>query len=245
VDDISIKILDTLFDLCEGEGYTILEADEITSRISGHAFETDELTEILQGFVADGFVDLKYSDNKEFCIAMRTKGRTLIKQSRERLQKLIDENPEVVAYREEVRAAEEDHAERLALEREKARILKEQEDKLSDARESLSAASSREERIEKEAELKRVRKENKQGQARVVELEEKIAVVEERERSHNTALPNLARGYQAEPSTVPPAKRSLTANSSKMFFAALIGSAIGAAIINVIFWIIFLVKYVK
>ena len=245
MDDVAIKILDALFDLCEGESYTILEADEITSRISGHTFLPDELEEILESFVADGFIDVKYADSREFCIAMRTKGRTFIKQSRERLHRLIDENPEVIAYKEGIRAAEEDRAERHALEEEKARLLKEQEAKLAEAKESLDAAATKKERAAKKEELERVRAENKQGQARVNEINEAIAATEERERSRSVVLPNLARGYQAEATPTPPSKKNTTPRSSRAFFAALLGSAIGAAIVNVIFWIIFLVKYVK
>ncbi len=245
VDEIAIKVLDTLFDLCEGESYAILEADEITSRIPNHAFATDELAEILSSFAVDGLVDMKYADNKEFCIAMRTKGRTLIKQSRERLQHLIDENPEVIAYREGIRAAEQDRAERRALEEEKARLLHEQEEKLAEAKESLDSAVTKKEKAEKKEQLERVREENRQGQARVDELDEAIAATEVRERSRNTVLPNLARGYQAQAEPIPPAPKRTVPKSSRAFIAAFIGSAIGAAVVNVIFWIIFLVKYAK
>lgn len=245
MDDIAIRILDTLFDLCEGEGYAILEEDEITSRVSGHTFAPDELTEILEGFSADGLADLKYADNKTYCIAMRTKGRTLIKQSRERLQRLIDENPEVVAYREGVRAAAEDRAERQALEEERARLLREQEERLAEAKGSVAHASTREERATSEAELARVREENKQGQARVEELDEQIAAAEERERSRNTTLLNLARGFQSEATPVPPTEKTPVVRSNRMFFAAFIGSAIGAAVVNAIFWIVYLLKYAQ
>ena len=245
MNDIAIKILDTLFDLCDGENYAILEADEITSRIYGHEFGTDELTEILESFVADGLVDMKYSDNREYCVAMRTKGRALIKQSRDRLRTLIDENPEIVAYREEVKAAEEDRAERIALEEERARILREQQDKLSEAKESLNAASTKEEKAEKKEQLQRVKEENKEGQAVVQDLNEKIAAAETREKSHNTVLPNLARGYQAQATPTPPREKKTRPHVDRTFLAALIGSAAGAAIVNLIFWIIYVVKYAK
>ena len=245
MDDIAIKILDTLFDLCEGESYAILDEEEITSRVSAHNFAPDELTEILESFSADGLTDLKYAENKVYCIAMRTKGRSLIKQSRDRLQRLIDENPEVVAYRQEVRAAAEDRAEKEALEEEKARLLREQKEKLAEAQGSVDSASTKKERASKKAELARVREENKQGQARVEELEEKIAAAEERERSRNTVLPNLARGYRSEANPVPPSGKTKIVRSGRTFVAALIGSAIGAAVVNVIFWIIFLVKYAQ
>lgn len=245
MDDIAIKILDTLFDLCEGEGYAILEEDEITSRISGHTFGPDELTEILESFSADGLADLKYAENRVYCIAMHTKGRNLIKQYRERLQRLIDENPEVIAYRDGIRAAQEDRAEREALEEERARLIREQERRLAEAQDSVEHASTSEERETSQAELARVQEENKEGQARVEEIDERIAAAEERERSRNTTLPSLARGYQAEATPVPPTTKTPSVRPNRAFFAALIGSAIGAAVVNVIFWIIFLLKYAK
>ena len=245
MDNISIKLLDALFDLCEGESYTILEADEMTARIPEHSFRPDELTEIMEGFVADGLVDLKYADNKEFCVAMRTKGRSLIKQSRDRLRKLIDEDPDVIAYREEVKAAEEDREEILALQEEKTRILRTQEDKLSEAQRSLEAATTKEERAEKKEELHRVREENKQGQATISDINDRIAVAEVREKSHTTVLPELARGFRAETSPIPPKETKPRARSGRAFLGALIGAALGAAVVNIIFWILFLVKYVK
>ena len=245
MDDIAINILDALFDLCEGEGYAILEEEEITSHIPGHTFAPDELTEILEGFSADGLADLKYADNRVYCIAIRTKGRNLIKQYRDRLQHLIDENPEVVAYRDNIRAAQEDRAEKAALEEERARILRQQQERLAEAQDSVEHATTTEERATSEAELARVQEENKEGQARVEEIEEKIAAAEERERSRNTTLPNLARGYQAEATPMPPRSKTPSVRANRAFFAALIGSAIGAAVVNVIFWIIFLVKYAQ
>ena len=93
MENLSIKILDALFDLCEGENYVILDQEDIVASFPEHSFETDELTEILESLTVEGFIDLKYADNTEFCVAMRTKGRTLIKQSREKLQNILRESP--------------------------------------------------------------------------------------------------------------------------------------------------------
>ena len=92
MENLSIKILDALFDLCEGENYVILDQEDIVASFPEHSFETDELTEILESLTVEGFIDLKYADNTEFCVAMRTKGRTLIKQSREKLQAILRED---------------------------------------------------------------------------------------------------------------------------------------------------------
>ena len=93
MENLSIKILDALFDLCEGENYVILDKEDIVAPFPEHSFETDELTEILESLTVEGFIDLKYADNTEYCVAMRTKGRTLIKQSREKMQSILHEGP--------------------------------------------------------------------------------------------------------------------------------------------------------
>ena len=89
MENISVKILDILFDLCEGENYAILDQEDIVARIPGYEFEPDEISETLEALAVEGFIDLKYADNTEYCIAMRTKGRALIKQSREKFQRIM------------------------------------------------------------------------------------------------------------------------------------------------------------
>ena len=89
MDDISIKILDALFDLCDGENFVILDAQDLTARIPDYTFEPNELVEIFETLDADDLLDLRYADESEFCVAMKTKGRALIKQFRDRLQKMV------------------------------------------------------------------------------------------------------------------------------------------------------------
>ena len=101
MDDISIKILDALFDLCDGENYVILDVQDVTARIPDYAFEEEELTEILEALAAEGFIDLRYADESEFCVSMRTKGRSLIKQLRDRLQKVVERVEESASHVED------------------------------------------------------------------------------------------------------------------------------------------------
>ncbi|GEM_PF-3355681 len=239
MNDVSIKVLDALFDLCEGEGYSILEAEEITSRISYYEFAKDELTEILEALVADGLIDLKYADNKEFCVAMRTKGRTLIKQSRERLSKLIEEDPELATYREEKRAAEADQREKRALEEEKERLKKEREERLRLAHESFIAADGREEKLEKKQELEVAKEKSKEEEKKIEELEARIDEVEQREKSRSFS--HYTRGFY-ETQNAPAESVHKDPKNAKTFLFALLGAAVGAAIINLIFLIIILVK---
>lgn len=244
MDDISIKILDALFDLCEGENYVILEKADLTDRISYHDFGVDEMTEILESLSADGLIDLKYADNEEFCVAMKTKGRSLIKQSRERLQKLIEENPEVVQYREEIRAAEEDRQEKESLREERERLLRRQEDELAKARASVEEALTAEDRAASKEELRRVKKNIRREREQVASLDDRIREAGVRERSHDTTVPNLARGYAVHATGEGPSGQTKRADRKTVFFAFL-GGATGALIVNLIFMIIYLVKFTK
>jgi len=89
MDDISIKILDALFDLCDGENYVILDVQDLTCRLPDYTFQPDELDEILETLDAEELIDLKYCDENEICLAMKMKGRSLIKQLRDRLQRVV------------------------------------------------------------------------------------------------------------------------------------------------------------
>ena len=57
MENLSIKILDSLFDLCDGENFVILEKEDLTSHISFHEFAADELTEILEALEAGSHYD--------------------------------------------------------------------------------------------------------------------------------------------------------------------------------------------
>lgn len=240
MNDISIKVMDALFDLCEGEGYRILEAEEITSRISYHTFQPDELTEILEVLVADGLIDLKYADNEEYCVAMRTKGRALIKQSRERLAQIVAEEPEILSYKKELQAAEEDRQERIALEEKKEKLQKESEEKVRQAQASFDKADTDKEKEKKKAALESAKEESRKQQDLIAELEDRIARAEMREKSRTTRSLINATPEQIAPTEEE--KKTAKVNPAKVFFAALIGSALGAAIVNLIFMILIFKK---
>lgn len=262
MNDVSIKVLDALFDLCEGEGYRILEAEEITSRISFHKFAPDELTEILEVLVADGLIELKYADDREYCVSMRTKGRALIKQSRERLAKIVAEEPEIISYKRELQAAEEDRQERIALEEKKDRLQKESEEKVRLAQASFDAADP-EEKEEKKAALEYAKEESRKQQDLIAEIEDRIEKAEQREKSRGTRSLINAAPEPAAPAETPAHSSPAVSSASeeekpaeegkvlqaidpkKVFLFALLGSAVGAAVVNLIFMIVFFIKYVK
>ena len=231
MDDISIKILDALFDLVDGENYVIVEKSDITSRISDYVFETDEITEILESLSADGLIDLKYADNEEFCVAMKTKGRALIRQSRDRLQKLIDADSAAI------------QRENIVIE--SALSSREEDRSISFAEEDKpSVEPARDESPERPAnreELLRVHREMRRERERMM-AETESARREGAPREYSTAP--LSRGYAVHVSTEGEEKKSPRADK-RSFLYGFLGAAAGALLINVIFLIIFLVKFAK
>ena len=218
MDEISIKLLDALFDLCEGESYVILEKEELTSRISYYNFAADELTEILEALSVEGFIDLKYADNREFCVAMRTKGRTLIKQARERMQRMAetdtDTAEEIVpssSFSEEIPLF--DHE----LEPHSAAPIPE------------SAPASEPLKQEDVPVRPRTSRRNATNRPR-----------EDSDRDY--VAPNLARGYAAQASLEESEEKNKR-KEKKMIVAAALGAAAGSLLINLIFLIIFFVKF--
>ena len=113
MDDISIKILDALFDMCEGENYAILDVRDLTDRIPDYVFEPDELNEILETLHAEELLDLKYADETEICVALKMKGRSLIKQLRDRLQKAVA-NVEAATASDEAASVDSENGESRA-----------------------------------------------------------------------------------------------------------------------------------
>ena len=228
MDDISIRLLDVLFDLCDVENYVIVEKEDLTSRISDYAFETDEITELLEALSADGLIDLKYADNEEFCVAMKTKGRALIKQSRERLQKLIEADG--AALKREATSSDD------------ALSAKEGE-RTSEEDKPLSSSALREDPISPEPtasreELLRVRREMRRERARA----ESSAPRQEESARGFTASSALSRGYAVRSSADREEGKPARADK-RTFLYAFLGAAAGALLINVIFLIIFLVKF--
>lgn len=223
MDDISIKLLDTLFDLCDGENYVILEKSEVTSRISDYDFGVDELTEIFEALSVEGFIDLKYSDNQEFCVAMKTKGRTFIKQARERMQHLEEEGEDSLLAEQEQEAIEPTFAESSVLiNREKA----------SRPVEPIADPAPVRERVSRKEEAPvRPRSSRRTAADRMKENADRDYVA-----------PNLARGYAVQASLEESEEKN-SRKEKKMIVAAALGAAAGSLLINLIFLVIFFVKF--
>ncbi|HCJ01484.1 MAG TPA: hypothetical protein DIC18_01220 [Clostridiales bacterium] len=220
MNDISIRVLDALFDVCEGEGYTILEKGELTSHFSNYDFAPDELIEILQSLSVAGFIDLKYADTQEFCVAMKTKGRSFIKQSREKLQQLTETNSETLQY---------DNA-----------ILQEMEDPEEEVAPQVRPAPEEEGfsfEVEPEAQPEKKQNHHKERPAKETDIYD---YYERNPRAGSS--PNLARGYAVQAS-MEAAEDKSKRRERKMILAACLGAAAGSLLMDLVFLIVFLLKF--
>ena len=223
MENVSIKLLNALFDFCEGENYVILDKQDFLARVSDHDFATDELTEILEALSVEGFIDLKYADNQEFCIAMKTKGRTLIKQAREKMQHILKEEPIMsqdsapIADEDKDNAAPESGQAIPAEEPAEYPLSDDASSVLEDLESSLNGANAA-----------------SQSHARRGGTEE--------HGYHFSDVNRQARGY-ATSSAEEGEHRESRRNAKSPFWPAFLGATIGSILIDVIFLIIFLVKF--
>lgn len=237
MNDISIKVLSAIYDLCDDDSYKILDVDDIAARLSGDEISVDELTEVIENFAVDGMLELKYADNAEYCLALRTKGRNLVKQSRDRLNKLEKET--------QLRAAEEanlkaEAEKRLAvLESEKERLREEVEVDLQTAKQAVAEAKSRAEKLAAQKELKQIKEVTSKKVEQVNNIETQIAEFVQPTES----LPDLTKGFQVN--GIGSSNTITQKQIKKLFWTAFCGAAIGAILVNLVFAIIFFVKYVK
>ena len=213
MENLSIKILDALFDLCEGENYVILDKEDIVAPFPEYSFETDELTEILESLTVEGFIDLKYADNTSYCVAMRTKGRTLIKQSREKLQHILSEEQPLAAnvIEAEVGAAPSESS--------------------SDEPAPVRTA------IPPRPQQRKVRRMPVTGNE---SEEEDAGVVPTLADGHFSDSGKLSRGFQ-KPETEEEVEHKAKMRDRRTFLAALIGAVAGSLVMDLIFLIILLV----
>ena len=242
MENISIKLLDALFDLCEGESYVILDKADFIARFSDYDFATDELTEILEALSSDGFIDLKYADNQEFCLAMKTKGRTLVKQTRDRLQRMMEENSAVQQVQNTPDVVDDEKTVKDALRVDRNWGGFDTSDKLSDKSvpplEPIVVASSKE--PEPEPEILQAPVVTKEKPAQRRPLGSSIPRGLSDEQTHFSDSSKFTRGYTASASEEDPA---IAKNrEKKVFWAGFLGAATAAIIINLIFLIIILIK---
>ena len=212
MENISIKILDNLFDLCEGENFVILDKEDIIAPFPDHDFATDELTEILESLTVEGFIDLKYADNNEYCIAMRTKGRTFIKQSREKIQRIVRES--AVTGEDDQVAAEED-------------TISSMNSSFSDDPSIMPPPSY----------LSSTPHTERRKRTSSVLSEENVSLAD----GHFSDSGKLSRGYtlsERDEDNEKSAKR----RERRTFLAALIGAAAGSLLMDLIFLVIVLIK---
>jgi len=214
MENLSIKILDALFDLCEGENYVILDKEDIVASFPEHSFETDELTEILESLTVEGFIDLKYADNTEYCVAMRTKGRTLIKQSREKLQSILRDN-----------------------------VVASGEDDVIEAEGGTSPVEAAYRAVEDTIPPAFARTSERRTSHRRVQ-----APLSSEEGGYSISDGNypdrgkLSRGFDAMPERDEAVQKAAKVRERRVFLAAMIGSAVGSIVMDLIFLVVFLIK---
>lgn len=237
MNDISIKVLSALYDLCDDDSYKILDADDITAKLSDAEISMDELTEVIENFAADGMLELKYADNAEYCLALRTKGRNLVKQSRDRLNKLEEEAQ--LRIMEEATTKSEAEMRLALLESEKERLRVEMEADLQTAKQAVAEAKSRAEKLAAQKELKQIKEVTSKKEVQVSNIETQIAEFVQ----PTPAAPDLTKGYQVNGivSTNTISQKQM----KKLFWTAFCGAAIGAILVNLVFAIIFFANYVK
>ena len=244
MENISIKLLDALFDLCEGESYTILDKADFVARFSDYDFATDELTEILEALSSEGFIDLKYADNQEFCLSMKTKGRTLVKQTRDRLQRMMEENAAVQQVQNEPDVADEEKTVKDALRVDRNWGGFDSSDKLSDKTvpppEPIVVPPSVDPVPEQEILQAPVVNKTRPATPRRP-LGSSVPSGLTDGQTHFSDSSKFTRGYRAAASSEEdPAV--IKRREKKMFWSGFLGAGLASILIDVIFLIIFLIK---
>lgn len=244
MENISIKLLDALFDLCEGESYAILDKADFVARFSDYDFATDELTEILEALSSEGFIDLKYADNQEFCLSMKTKGRTLVKQTRDRLQRMMEENAAVQQVQTEPDVVDDEKTVKDALRVDRNWGGFDTSDKLSDKSvpplEPIVVSSATDPTPDEEVlQAPVVTKTKPTTQRRPIGSS--IPRGLSNEQTHFSDSSKFTRGYAAAPAAEedPAAAKR---REKKVFWAGFLGAGLASILIDVLFLIIILIK---
>ena len=245
MENISIKLLDALFDLCEGESYVILDKADFVARFSDYDFATDELTEILESLSSEGFIDLKYADNQEFCLSMKTKGRTLVKQTRERLQRMMEENAAVQQVQNDPDVVDDDKTVKEALRMDRNWGGFDTSDKLSDKTvpplEPIVVDSAEDSAPEPEILQAPVVTKQKPAGGQRRSVGSSVPRDFSDEQTHFSDSSKFTRGYAAAPAAEEDPAAAIR-REKKVFWAGFLGAATAALIINLIFLIIILIK---
>lgn len=100
----AVRTLEVLYDFCRDEGYKIIDAEDILTRLEN--IDADSLFETIDNLNTENFVAVKYSDKTEYCLSLTKTGiikveeeirrakEEAIKRERERQERLKQEQLE-------------------------------------------------------------------------------------------------------------------------------------------------------
>ena len=80
LDKLCKKILKILTELCGDNSYSIIEIVEIVSHMSGK-IDGEVLTKYIKYLSDNGYIDVKYIDDKQVCMAIMPKAKSIDEES--------------------------------------------------------------------------------------------------------------------------------------------------------------------
>ena len=75
LDTLSTQLLEKINDVCFDGNYKVLEKSDLINSMSKHNIDVNSLENILKHLQARDFVNIKYSDEEVYCLALMPKGR--------------------------------------------------------------------------------------------------------------------------------------------------------------------------
>lgn len=219
MNNAGIRTLEVLQEFCTDEGYKIIDAEDILSRLEG--MDASSLFETIDNLNTERLVAVKYSDKTEYCLSLTKTG--IIKVEEERARRAKEE--QIRRERERQERLRQEQLERERLERERLEA------------ESKSKKSPLKAFRKKEPEP--AAKSNIELPAEIVNEDGLLATYESAEYGQSLINNDIA-AKEAQPSTL--VLREVMLNRETMriiarvaFFSGLIGAAIGSLVISLIF----------
>lgn len=76
LDKLGVRLLKTIKNMCNAESYNILECAELINAVSDK-MDVDMLKKYIEHFVSLGYIDVKYSDEKQICLCILPKAKVV------------------------------------------------------------------------------------------------------------------------------------------------------------------------
>ncbi len=81
LDKLSRKLLIKLKSMCNTDGYSIIEVDDIVAQIS-NKIDATTLGKYIDLLITQEYIDVKYIDDKQICLSILPKSRNINKASK-------------------------------------------------------------------------------------------------------------------------------------------------------------------